>query len=231
MKSTFAVELLAAALSAASIIAQAPSSEDRAAALKEAIAQNQAALRQYTWVETTQISMKGEVKKQEEKQCYYGADGKVQKTPISGEPAPQATSGGGGRRGGRVKQAVVEKKVDEMKDYMEKVAALVHEYVPLDRERIQAAQAAGNVSVQPSSGGAASVVVKSYAKPGDSLTIGFDPAAKKLSSYQVNSYVEKPKDDQVTLAVTFGSLEDGTSYPERVVVDATAKKIQVTVTN
>ena len=35
--------------------------------------------------------MKGEVKKQEQKQCYYGADGKVQKTPLAGaaQPAPK----------------------------------------------------------------------------------------------------------------------------------------------
>jgi hypothetical protein len=48
-------------------LAQAP--EDRSAAIKEALAKNQAALRQYTWVETTTISLKGEVKKKEQKQC------------------------------------------------------------------------------------------------------------------------------------------------------------------
>ena len=39
-------------------------------------------------METTTISMKGEVKKQEQKQCYYGADGKVQKTPVAGAAPP-----------------------------------------------------------------------------------------------------------------------------------------------
>ena len=53
----------------------------------------------------------------------------------------------------------------------------------------------------------------------------------KLTSFNVKSYVEKPKDDDVTLAVTFGRLADGTSYPEQTVLDATAKKIQVKVTN
>src|SRR5262245_15769287 len=114
----------------ASLGAQAPA-QDGAASLKEALAQNQAALRQYTWIETTQISLKGEVKRQEEKQCYYGADGKVQKTPMPGAaPQQQApAAGGGGRRGGRVREHIVEKKVDETKDYLAKVAALVHEYV------------------------------------------------------------------------------------------------------
>jgi hypothetical protein len=234
MKSILAVALLAFVSLASTVAAQEPATQDRAAALKESLAQNQAALRQYTWLETTKISLKGEVKKQEQKQCSYGADGKVQKTPLAGAPAQeqQASSQGRGRRGGgRLKKTIVENKVEELKDYMEHVAALVHEYVPPDRERIQAAQAAGNVSVQPSSGGAVVVTVKNYAKTGDSLAIGFDTAAKKLSSYHVNSYVEKPKDDDVTLTVTFARLEDGTAYPQHVVIDAKAKHVQVDVTN
>jgi hypothetical protein len=216
--------------------AQTPGAGDRAAELKQSLAQNQAALRQYTWVETTEISLKGEVKKQEQKQCFYGVDGKVQKTPLAGaapaaKEAPQQSAGRGGRRGGgRVKEAIVENKVDELKDYMEQVAALVHEYVPPAAEKIQAAQAAGNVSMQPA-GGAATFAIKNYLKAGDTLTIGLDPAAKKLTSYQVNSFVEKPKDDAVTLAVTFATLPDGTSYPQQVLLDATAKKIQVKITN
>jgi len=202
------------------------------AALKESLAQNQAKLRTYSWIETTQISLKGEVKKQEQKQCSYGADGKVQKTPIGGgAPASsQAQSGGGGRRGGRLKEKIVENKVDEMKEYMERVAALVHEYVPPDPQKIQAAQSAGNVSTQPS-GAALSLTVKNYVKPGDQLAIGFDMTAKQLSTYNVQSFVEKPKEDDVKLAVTFATLEDGTSYPQQTLLDVTAKKIQVKVTN
>jgi hypothetical protein len=175
--------------------------------------------------------MKGEVKKQEQKQCYYGADGKVQKTPLAGAPPPQpkpeATSG---RKGGHLKEKVVEKKVDETKDYMDKVVALVHQYVPPDPQKIQTAQAAGNVSAQPS-GAAVEMSVKDYAKPGDDLAIGFDTATKQLSSYTVHSYVDKPKEDDVNLAVTFGRLEDGTSFPQQIVVDVKAKQIQVKVTN
>ena len=119
-------------LSVAAVAAQqadaAAAKEQKVAALKQSMAQNQAALKSYSWTETTQISLKGEVKKQEQKQCQYGPDGKVQKTPVPGaEPAsePQQHSGRG-RRGGALKKEIVEKKVDEMKDYMQQVAALVH---------------------------------------------------------------------------------------------------------
>jgi len=226
------VALLSAVALIAVAAAQAP--EDRSAAIKEALASNQAALRQYSWIETTTISLKGEVKKQEKKQCVYGADGKVQKTPLPGQTAPQQQAkekgGGGGRRGGRLKETIVENKVEDLKDYMEKAAALVHQYVPPDPQKIQEAQKAGNVAVQPA-GGVTTLNVKSYLKSGDSLTLGFDPAAKAMRSYAVQSYVEKPKDDDLTLNVKFNSLPDGTTYPETIVLNVAAKNVVVNITN
>ena len=41
--------------------------QEKMAALKESIAQNQAALKTYKWTEATEISLKGEVKKKEQK--------------------------------------------------------------------------------------------------------------------------------------------------------------------
>src|SRR5512141_1552317 len=56
----------------------------KAAELKQSLGANQKALQQYTWVETTEVSMKGEVKKTEKKECRYGTDGKVIKTDLPG---------------------------------------------------------------------------------------------------------------------------------------------------
>jgi len=234
MKNTLALVICLAAVPCLALQPAAPSPQEKVAALKEALAANQAALKSYTWTETTEISMKGEVKKKEQKLCRYGADGKVQKTPIGDQPAPkqEQSGGGGGRRGGRVKEHVVEKKVGEIKDYMGQVAALVKEYVPPDKDKIQAAQTAGNVSMKPDpSAGTALLAVKDYLKPGDSLTIGLNMAAKALSSYDVASYVEDPKDDPVTLSVTFDRLPDGVSYPRQTVLDVKAKQIKVVTTN
>jgi len=225
-------------LAAASAVAQqdaADAKQEKVAAVKQSLAQNQAALKTYSWTETTQISLKGEVKKQEQKQCQYGADGKVQKTPAPGaapasEPQQQP-SGGRGRRGGLVKKEIVEKKVGEMKDYMQQVAELVHEYVPPDPQKIQAAQAAGNVAINPGGQGLVTVNIKNYLKDGDSLALGFDSAAKKIRTYDVSSYLKSPKDDPVKLAVNFASLSDGTNYAQQSVLDAPGKKIQVKVTN
>jgi hypothetical protein len=207
--------------------------QEKVAAFKESLAQNQAALKAYTWTEGTEISLKGEVKKQEQKKCSYGPDGKVQKTPVGGqsEQKQQQESKGGGRRGGgAVKKAVVKNKVEDLKDYMEKAAALIQEYVPPDPQKIQAAAAAGRVSAQPGQGVTA-LTIKDYLKAGDSVIVGLDPSAKQIRSFKVQSYLDDPKDDAVNLAVTFANLPDGTNYPQQTVLDVVKKQVKVKVTN
>ena len=49
------------------------------AAVQEAAARNQAALRHYSWIQTTQISVKGEVKSTKVESVLYGPDGTQQK--------------------------------------------------------------------------------------------------------------------------------------------------------
>jgi hypothetical protein len=62
------------------------------------------------------------------------------------------------------------------------------------------------------------------------MTLFFDTAAKKISSVNVNTYMDDPK-DKVTLTVQMASLPDGTNYAQQTVLDATAKKLQATTTN
>ena len=112
--------------------AQAPPTPDQmVAALKQNLAESQKRLRQYQWIETTAISLKGEEKSRKQQRVYYGADGKLTKVPLGEPPAPAAqTPQRGGRRGGRLKEQVVENKKDEMQDYMEKAAALIQQVRP-----------------------------------------------------------------------------------------------------
>ena len=83
-----------------------------------------------------------------------------------------------------------------MKDYMGQVKTLLAMYVPPDPQRMQQAFQSGKASPT----GAGGIVFKDYALPGDQMTISFDPAAKKISSVNVNTYMDDPK-DTVTLAV------------------------------
>lgn len=197
--------------------------QQKLAAVKQSAAENQRRLHQYQWTEVTQLTLKGEEKPPTQSLCQYGPDGKIEKTPMG--PPPEAPSGG------RLKEHVIEKKKEEMKDYMAQVKALLALYVPPDPLRMQEAYQAGKVSLNPNPGsGMSAIIFKDYAMPGDQMTLSFNAAAKKISSVNVNTYMDDPK-DVVTLAVNFAELPDGTTYPQQSVLDATAKKLQVTTTN
>jgi hypothetical protein len=206
-----------------------PTPQERVAALKQSMQESQAKLRQYEWTETTIISLKGEEKNRTQKRCYYGADGTLQKVAI-GTPAPaQQPPAGGGRRG-RVKAKVVENKKDEMKEYMERAAALVQQYVPPNPADIQRAKDAGKVTANPASAGLVRLEFPDYLKPGDRLSIDVDAAANQLRGLTVASYLDHVE-DAVALAVQLGTLADGTSYTAQTTLDAAAKKIHVVIQN
>src|SRR5262252_4482356 len=62
--------------------------QQKIAAVKQSVAENQQKLHQYQWRETTQLALKGEAKPPKTSMCQYGPDGKVQKTPTGAPPPP-----------------------------------------------------------------------------------------------------------------------------------------------
>jgi len=215
--------IIGAFVLAATIPAMAQNSElqQKLAAVKQAAAENKQRLRQYQWIETTQLTLKGDAKPATQKLCQYGPDGQVQKTPIG--PPPEQPSGG------RLKQRVIEKKKEEMQDYMEDVKGLLGMYVPPDPQRMEQAFQAGKVSLNPA-GGLVNLIFTDYAQPGDRMTLTFDPAARKIASLSVNTYMGQAK-DAVTLQVQMASLPDGTNYAQQTILTASAKQLVVTTTN
>jgi hypothetical protein len=195
--------------------------QQKLAAVKQAAAENQQRLHQYQWIETTQLTLKGDEKPPSQKLCQYGPDGQVQKTPIG--PPPQQPSGG------RVKQRVIEKKKAEMEQYMEEVKGLLALYVPPDPQKMQQAFQAGKVSLNPA-GGLVNLIFASYAQPGDQMTLTFNTDSKKITLLNINTYMGEEK-DAVTLQVQMGNLPDGTNYAQQTILNATAKQLMVTTTN
>ncbi|MFZ3216701.1 MAG: hypothetical protein WA192_11635 [Candidatus Acidiferrales bacterium] len=210
-----------ALVASVAVIAQNGELQQKLADVKQAADLNNQRLRQYQWTETTQLTLKGDPKPATEKLCQYGPDGQVQKTPIG--PPPQPPSGG------RMKQRVIEKKKAEMMDYMDDVKAVLSMYVPPDPEKMQQAFQAGKVSINPA-GGVLNLIFTDYAQPGDRMTLTFEPAAKKIVSLSVNTYMGQAK-DAVTLQVQMASLPDGTNYAQQTILNATAKELVVTTTN
>ena len=205
------------------VIAQNPELQQRIAQLKESAAANKQALSQYTYVQTSTISIKGEVKKVTHDQVVTGPDGQPQKSSL--DPPPEAPSGG------RLKQHIVAKKKEEYEDYADSIKALIAQYVPLNREFIQQAAGSGNIMLGPTGApGEVKVVISSYVKPGDKVTLTIDKAAGGFQSLSIASYLNDPS-DAVTVDVHFAQLPDGPRYPATQMINGVSKHMTILVQN
>ena len=215
-----AVLLLTGTLALA--LAQQPSAQERALALKASLAASQAILKNYEWVETTVVNLKGDEKSRQMDRCYYGADGKVQKIPLTTPPPGEKKRGLRGR--------IAEAKKEELTDYMKEAVALVKQYMPPDQARIQAAKDAGRVSITPLPGQRARLTFTDYLKAGDNLAVEVDLASNRPVAAKVSGYLDSQK-EPITLDVQFGVLDSGATYTASTVLNAPAKDLLVRVEN
>lgn len=191
--------------------------------LKASLAASAAALRSYEWIETTTASVKGEVRGSTQTRNYYGADGKLQKVPVSAPAAEKA------KRGLRGK--IIANKKAEIEEYLKAAKALMANYVPPSPEKIQAAVAAGNVNVGVSSANApVPITIKNYQKAGDQLVLTVDGSYTQLKNVSVSSYLDTP-DDKITLTIKMAQLPDGTGYVATSMLDAPAKDVSIQIAN
>ena len=196
--------------------------QSKLAAIKEAQAANRAALQKYSWTETMQFAMKGEVRSTKQFACRYGPDGKVARTPL-GQPQEQS-------REGPLRRRMQEKAKDDVEEFMGQARTVIGLYVPPDGQKMEQAFQAGNASVDRPGQGEAGLVFRNYAKPNDSMTLDFRMETRKLAALKVASYLADPS-QPVALDVQFATLPDGTNYPATVVLDAPSKSLRVTTTS
>lgn len=195
--------------------------QQKLAAAKQSAALNQKALRSYSWLEKTEISLKGEVKSTKVDMVRYGPDGKVQKTPVVQPPPPEQKRG--------LKGKIVAKKTEEMKDELQAAVALVQQYLPPSPDMMQVVMNAGTASVSQAGPGRASIKFPGYAKANDALTMTFDTAVKSLQQVDVQTWLDEP-DNPVTLKITMNALPDGVSHPDTVVLAMPKRNIEVKIT-
>lgn len=196
--------------------------KEKFAALKQSAAANQQKLHKYQWTEIQQVTYKGDLKPQQQFMCQYGPDGKVQKFPMGPQQQPS---------GGKLKQRMIQKKKDEMEQYMGQVKSLLAAYVPPNPAKMQQSAQAGKVALSRDAGaGLVNFTFTDYVQPGDKMVVAFDTTSKKIANLNVNTYMGQEK-DAVTLMVDFSSLPDGTNYAEKTTLNAAAKQISVTTIN
>ena len=197
--------ILAAAGGVAQQDADRQALERRIAAVKDAIARNDAKLRRYSWTESTQVTVKGKAKSIEQNECRYGSDGQLLRTPIGARPPSDP----------------------KLRDDLDRIRSLIRRYVPPDPNAMREAFQAGKAAINTASG---VLTFNDYAKPGDMLTLAFDPGSRNIHSYEVTTYLDEPS-DRVTLNAQFSTLSDGTNFLEEYDLDARRKEIHVKTAN
>lgn len=209
-------------VSSSLVLAQQPSPQEHVVALKASLAASKAILKSYEWVETTVVSLKGEEKSRQMNKCYHGADGKVQKIPLTTPPPAEKKRG--------VRGKIAESKKEELTDYMKDAVALVKLYVPPEPVLIQKAKDAGKVSVSPLPGQRARLTFTDYLKTGDSFALELDLASNRPVAAKIATYLGS-REDAVTLDVRFSTLDNNATYAASVALSAPSKNLSVAVGN
>jgi hypothetical protein len=199
-------------------IAQNPQMEEKLMAIKQSMDTNKQKLAQYTWTETEAISIKGSVKDTKTFQVMM-VNGQQQKNLINDQ---KASSGG---REGRVKEHVIEKKTEEYEQYGQQISALAKQYTTPDPDRLMQAKQQGNLSLQPGAG-TVSLVIKSFVKPNDQVTLTISEQTHAPVSVQVNSYLDDAS-DKVNISAQFAQLPDGTNHVATTTINGVSKELTV----
>jgi len=207
-------------LSALTAVAQNPEIQQK---IQQSVAENQQRLAHYTWQEQQTVSLKGDVKSQTLYQVQMGPDGKPQKTRLSAPPPPPS--------GRRMKEHIIEKKTEELKQYAQQISELVHSYVPPNPQKMQQAFQQGSAAISKAGPDAVQVAFTNYNMQGDSMKLVFNTAQKGIQSVQVSSYLNNDPSDAATFSAQFSKLPDGTNYMSSATVNGQKKQLTIQIQN
>ncbi len=184
--------------------------QEGVATLTALLTESQAALRHYEWMETTIVSLHGEVKSRKQERCHYGPNGTLERADVS-------------RDAGRVVRPT------DFTPPWQNALSLVNSYIPLNASAMQAAKRAGRITVtvlQP--GKHARVNILDYYKVGDQVGIEIDLANNRISRVTVTTYLDNIT-DVVTLNAKMAQLSDGVSYASAIMLEDRMRSLNVAV--
>lgn len=222
MKKTNLILLLVLVFWTSAIFAQADMKET-VTMIKTNLVQSKEKVKQYAWIETTKVYIKGELKTTKQNQCYYSVDGQL--TKVATGATDQAKPKGG------LKGKIIANKKEEMADYVAKAVEKIKAYLPPDPEKIQQIYGSGKVSIQilePNK--KFKLSFPDYLQQGDLLAISIDKTAQKLMALNVSTYLDKPE-EKVVFDVTYKDLPDGTQYPVTTSLVAEAQNLKIVIEN
>jgi hypothetical protein len=118
-----------------------------------------------------------------------------------------------------------------MTDYMKNAVNLTRLYAPLDTEKIQAAIAAGKISIDLLEPGKRSRVnVHDYLKAGDNVGVELNLTNNAPLGVTVYTYLDKAN-EPIIVDARMAWINDGTIYPAVIALNSEAKGLNITVEN
>jgi len=193
------------------------------AMIRTNLGQSMKNLRQYSWIETTKVYMKDELKSTKQNQCYYSVDGQLTKV------ATAATTPEKKKRG--LKGAIAENKKEDVIEDVEKSVELIKKYLPPDPEKLQQIYAGGMVGIQilePQK--KFKLSFPDYNLKADNLSISINKSTQKLMALNVGTYIDKPE-DKVIFDVKYKDLPDGTQYAATITLTVAAQNLKIVLEN
>jgi hypothetical protein len=147
---------------------QTPLLQQKLQGMQQAAARSQQQLRTYQWIESTTLTIDGKAKQPKQSICHYSVDGHLVKSPV-GEPADPQISGG------RLKQHIVKKKIEEFRQEITEVSGLTALYLPLNSQNLQGALHTRRVDLEHDQMSGTTIIVNDYAEARRPVTHHAEP--------------------------------------------------------
>ena len=205
-----------------------PDAPDTKQKFAQAQKENAAAMHRFTWKSRTELKLKGESKKVKVEQVRYGADGQLQKITLEeSSPAPEEQKRG--RRGGRLKQKVIENKKEEFADLMQQLVVVAQSYGHIPPVQLQAFLKNAQFSMGKGTyEGTIQITGMGALNPQDSMNIWIDKQTLMMRRIEISTLLDQKP---VQMTSEYIQMTNGPNFQSRATLEYPAKQIQVTVAN
>jgi hypothetical protein len=208
------------------VCGEEPVAVQQVVALKARLAEDQAVLRQYEWLETTTISIKDEIKLRQLRHCSYDVNGTLRKVPFN-PAAPE------------YKRFKLYDKIEineenyngELTKYMQEAVHLLHQYVPLNPNGIKAVADEGKLLFCVSDPGKqGQLTIRDFLVRGDYVSLDMDLVNNRPLSLKISSFLNT-EGVPAFLSVTFGSLYGTATFVREAEFDARNIGLKISIKN
>lgn len=204
------------------LCAQAQFTEQELLSMAEEItlarAQNQQALREFSWNQRTELKKEGEVTSTRLELVRYGVNGQEQRTVLN-ESKPKEKK----RIAGRIQA----KKIAEMKEWGEAVKAMIMRYTLNDTESLANFLSKASYGLGQEAA-VLSLNARNIVQQGDRMEVIVDRYNHQILSAEVYTSYEM---DPLFLEIFHGRLPDGLSYIRNMELIAASKDLELLVEN